>query len=158
MSEVLKCLSIRQPWAHLILHGGKDAENRTWRTDYRGPLVIHASKAYDREASYPVVPQAPPHACEAASRGALVGIVDLVDIRDDAWERAPWAQEGCWHWLLENPRPLPAALPFKGALGVWEFTAADLWAELPRGCLNKFYADPAYREAVDLLLEVMSEC
>jgi len=37
----VKCLSIRQPWAWLIIHGGKDVENRTWWTDYPG-LPCHA--------------------------------------------------------------------------------------------------------------------
>ena len=34
----MKALTIKQPWASLIVHGIKDIENRTWRTDYRGPL------------------------------------------------------------------------------------------------------------------------
>ena len=38
----MKALSIRQPWAELIVAGLKDIENRTWRTDYRGPVLIHA--------------------------------------------------------------------------------------------------------------------
>ena len=40
----MRTLSIRQPWAWLIVHGHKDVENREWATDYRGPLLIHASK------------------------------------------------------------------------------------------------------------------
>jgi len=36
-------LSVRQPWAWLLLNG-KDIENRDWYTKYRGPLAIHASK------------------------------------------------------------------------------------------------------------------
>lgn len=36
-------LSIRQPWAWFILHGGKDIENRTWPTNVRGRVLIHAS-------------------------------------------------------------------------------------------------------------------
>ena len=43
----MKALSIKQPWAWLIVNGFKDVENRTWRTKYRGPLLIHASKAKD---------------------------------------------------------------------------------------------------------------
>lgn len=39
----MKVLSIQQPWAHLIVSGCKDVENRGWKTDYRGPLFIHAS-------------------------------------------------------------------------------------------------------------------
>jgi len=38
-----KVLSIRQPYATLICYGIKKAENRTWKTDYRGKLLIHAS-------------------------------------------------------------------------------------------------------------------
>ena len=34
----MKALSIRQPWSWLILHGGKDIENRSWRTNVRGPV------------------------------------------------------------------------------------------------------------------------
>ncbi len=38
-----KVLSVKNPYAYLIIHGGKDVENRTWQTDYRGRLYIHAS-------------------------------------------------------------------------------------------------------------------
>jgi hypothetical protein len=43
----VKALSIRQPWAWLIVTGYKDIENRSWRTNYRGPLLIHAGRAID---------------------------------------------------------------------------------------------------------------
>ena len=39
----MKALSIRQPWAWLIVHGSKRVENRSRRTHYRGPVLIHAS-------------------------------------------------------------------------------------------------------------------
>ena len=39
----MKVLSVRQPYASLICYGIKKAENRTWKTDYRGKLLIHAS-------------------------------------------------------------------------------------------------------------------
>jgi hypothetical protein len=38
----VKCLTVCQPWAWAIVHGRKHVENRTWATDYRGPLLIHA--------------------------------------------------------------------------------------------------------------------
>jgi hypothetical protein len=41
----MKILSVRQPWAALIVSGHKDIENRTWSTRYRGPVLIHASQA-----------------------------------------------------------------------------------------------------------------
>ncbi len=38
----MKALSVRQPFAWAIVHGGKDVENRSWATSYRGPVLIHA--------------------------------------------------------------------------------------------------------------------
>lgn len=46
MTEHL-ALSVRQPWAWAIISGGKTIENRSWTTPYRGPLLIHAGKAFD---------------------------------------------------------------------------------------------------------------
>ena len=39
----MKAISIKQPWASLIVNGIKDIENRTWATKYRGKVLIHAS-------------------------------------------------------------------------------------------------------------------
>ena len=46
----MKAISIKQPWAWAFCHG-KDVENRDWRyrPTYRGPILIHASKTFDRE-------------------------------------------------------------------------------------------------------------
>lgn len=44
----LRALTIRQPWAWAIIHGGKDIENRSWNTKHRGPLVIHAGMGFDK--------------------------------------------------------------------------------------------------------------
>lgn len=45
----MKALSIKQPWAALIVHGFKPVENRDWHCNYRGPLLIHAGKQEDTE-------------------------------------------------------------------------------------------------------------
>jgi len=41
-------LSVRQPWAWLIVNGFKNLENRSWSTSFRGPTWIHAGKAWGR--------------------------------------------------------------------------------------------------------------
>ena len=46
----MKVLTIRQPWASLIIHGYKKFEFRSWQTKYRGDLLIHAGKGIDKEA------------------------------------------------------------------------------------------------------------
>ena len=38
--RTMKALSLRPHWAYAIFHLGKDIENRTWSTAYRGPLLI----------------------------------------------------------------------------------------------------------------------
>ena len=42
-------LSIRQPWAWLIVHAGKDIENRNWSSKFRGRFLIHAAKGMTRQ-------------------------------------------------------------------------------------------------------------
>lgn len=46
----MKVISIKQPFASLIAEGLKEYEFRTWKTNYRGKLLIHASKTKDKEA------------------------------------------------------------------------------------------------------------
>lgn len=43
----MRCLSVRQPWAWAICSGQKNIENRTWGTDYRGQIAIHAGSSKD---------------------------------------------------------------------------------------------------------------
>ena len=45
-----KCLSLRQPYAELIVSGRKTIELRKWNTRFRGEFLVHASKAIDKEA------------------------------------------------------------------------------------------------------------
>lgn len=45
----MKALSLTQPWATLVAIGAKQFETRSWSTNYRGPLYIHASKGFPAE-------------------------------------------------------------------------------------------------------------
>lgn len=44
----MKVISIKQPFATLIIEGYKEYEFRTWKTKYRGPIYIHASLGIDK--------------------------------------------------------------------------------------------------------------
>ena len=46
----MKVISIKQPFATLIAEGLKEYEFRTWKTKYRGDILIHASKSVDKKA------------------------------------------------------------------------------------------------------------
>ena len=46
----MKVITIKQPWASLIANGFKEYEFRTWKTKYRGEILIHAGKGIDKKA------------------------------------------------------------------------------------------------------------
>lgn len=87
----MKALSIHQPWAWLILHAGKDIENRSWKTDFRGWFLIHAAKGmteseykdgmyhWDAEIVYSGKEYGKHPARESLERGGIVGIAECVD-------------------------------------------------------------------------------
>lgn len=105
-------LSVRQPWAHLIVAGVKDVENRTWVTGYRGPLAIHAARVVDPNASRLL----PDLDASQLPRGAIVGVVQL-----DRCERdnpSAWADPNRYHWVLTSPRWLPEPIPWKGQVKI----------------------------------------
>lgn len=109
-------LTVRQPWAWAIIHAGKDIENRTWATDHRGPLLIHAGKRIDPQgfafirALGIVVPDDLP-------LGGIIGQVDLLACTPDP-VGSPWAAEGHYHWQLASPRALPYR-PTRGQQGLF---------------------------------------
>ena len=46
----MKCLTIKEPWASLIINGLKEYEFRTWKTKYCGEFLINAGKSIDKRA------------------------------------------------------------------------------------------------------------
>jgi hypothetical protein len=114
----LPALSVRQPWAWLIVNGFKDIENRNRRTHHRGPLLIHAGLSLDGYAkkiewverkhgiSVPL---------EVDTQG-IVGVVDVIDCVES--HKSKWFEKGKFGWVLENPRCLRFRR-CKGALGLF---------------------------------------
>lgn len=129
-------LSIRQPWAWLILHGGKDIENRDWSTKVRGRILIHASKGmtgaeFALGVSSGMAAGADLRAMPILSdipRGGIVGSVEIVDcVRAHP---SPWFA-GRYGFLLRDPQPLPF-LPWPGQLGFFDVPASALDPATPQ--------------------------
>jgi hypothetical protein len=129
-------LSIRQPWAWLILHAGKDVENRNWPTRVRGRVLVHAAKGMTRDEwadawTFAHGSGASVKAIEAGLRrdtilrGGVVGTVEIVGCVSESDSR--WFV-GDYGFVLSNPRPLPF-VPWKGALGFFDVPLASLPAE-----------------------------
>lgn len=134
-----RCLSIRNPWAWLIIRPDlagparaawlagagaitrKDIENRGWSTPFRGRLWIHAGQRPDREAWENMVAAGLPlPALESMPAGGIIGHVELCDCV--ARHSSPWFF-GPVGWILKDP----VAVPFErmaGRLGL--FRAGDM--------------------------------
>lgn len=126
-TDEARVLTVRQPWAWAIIHGGKDVENRSWPTKHRGPLLIHAGSAFEPDGYETVkqlATQQPPPAGEII-HGAIIGVVELVECLQDS--QSVWAVIGQWHWCLRNPQPLVHAVPCRGKLGLWRPPEGVSW-------------------------------
>jgi len=116
----LRALSIRQPWAWLVVNGYKDIENRTWSTELRGRLYIHAGQRMvpddypdQREHIYRagiVIPG-------QLARGAIVGEVTITGCQSAS--DSPWFC-GPYGFLLEDPIAYENPVPYRGQLGFFE--------------------------------------
>ena len=80
----MKVITIKQPFATLIAEGFKEYEFRTWRTKYRGEILIHAGKGIDKEAMerYRYLHLEYPRGCIIAK----AMITDCIKIDDDVRE------------------------------------------------------------------------
>lgn len=138
----MKVLSVRQPWAWAIIFGGKDIENRYWKTKYRGPLVIHASANRNKQyfewskedmEIFHCVSKIP--AFEEYDRGMIIGTVDLIDCvteTDSVWYQGKiiGGKEN-FGWVLANPCPVKP-VPFKGMLGLRDYKGKLVALDKPR--------------------------
>lgn len=124
----MRALSIRQPWAELILSGRKTIETRTWRTSHRGVIAVHAGWIVEEGmcAHYGLD-------AAALARGGLIGTVevsDVVDFTPDTWRALrhrhlvpdddPGGRVG---WLLVHPRRLSRLIPLRGLPGLFPLPA-----------------------------------
>ena len=117
----MKTLSVKAPWAWLICAGYKDIENRTWKTNYRGRILIHVPANSHKNWSHIYPPQAMDIKLpNRSAMSAIIGEVEIIDCIKNA--RSIWAQAGCWHWIMGNPilydTPI---LGVKGRLGLWDY-------------------------------------
>ena len=133
----MKVLSVRQPWAWAIIHGGKDIENRNWKTNYRGPLAIHAGKQFDMtgdDQQWMLVHGGEPYVemlqkfCEEDGhdvRGAIIGTVNLIDCIPSYACKSPWKagnDPDYFCWKLESPHPIDEPIKMPGKLGLFEWS------------------------------------
>jgi hypothetical protein len=118
----LRALSLKQPWAWLVVNGYKDIENRDWRTHHRGALLIHASMSKQDFSTATLERISRRHGVVVPSELDIGGIVGVVDVADCVTRhRSKWFA-GEYGWILENPR----RLPFRECKGFVKFFRPEL--------------------------------
>lgn len=149
----MKAITIKQPWASLIVEGKKDIENRTWKTNFRGRVLIHAGVTIDNNAVDKI-------SCfdgELARKvwfdindnkmptGAIIGSVEIVDCVVN--HPSKWAQHKAivkrkingknkmvevpvYNWVLANPILFLEPIPAKGKLSFWDSPIVSFQTEL----------------------------
>lgn len=138
----MKCLTICQPYAHLIVtpqaelppgYDQKFVENRTWHSNYAGPLLIHAGKSNKFMSGLGVCRD-----FDGVPFGAIVGLVDMLGcVQIDQFaigpkrcnrldlEKWPWLMEhvhaeGPFGFIFENVRRFKQSIPYSGKQGLFE--------------------------------------
>lgn len=127
----MKALSIRQPWAYLIVAGYKDVENRTWNTNFRGRIYVHAGKSPDNldgvKSAVGILEKKlsrlgymlAVHGIKCdVEFGGIIGEVTIIDCVQDS--DSPWAVPGQYQFVLKDALRYEQPIPMTGRLGFWE--------------------------------------
>jgi hypothetical protein len=115
----MKAISIREPWASLIHSGKKTIETRTWKTNYRGPLLLCASKKPNQIEIVPgLISQS------SVIAGMAFATCNLVDIRpmtfEDQKPACVYIYDNANSWILEDIKPINPRFEVKGKLSLFD--------------------------------------
>lgn len=150
----MKVLSLTEPYATLIKEKKKQIETRSFKTNYRGELYIHASSTAikketknNKQLMQLVDNPSFPH-------GYIIckcNLVDCIEMTkeyvEDMKKNHPQEylcgdyQEGRFAWILEDIIPLETSLKAKGQLGIWnyyrELEIMDLMKDIAYGWIDQ---------------------
>lgn len=135
----MKAITVIQPWATLLATGKKRIETRSWKTNYRGEILIHAGKKDMTDIMRQTIMEA--RYMEQAGvfdekqiTGAIIGKANLVKclqinekIRDILREQYPAEYAfgdftpGRYAWVMEDPVLFDAPIPASGKQGLWNW-------------------------------------
>ena len=122
----MKCLSVCQPFAKLIVQGKKTIELRKWNTKFRGEFLVHAPQKIrlDDCKRLKIKPE--------MTVGAIIGKVELIDVKE--YENSTQIKidlkkhlalndisENKYGFILQNPKELKIPIPCSGQLNFFEF-------------------------------------
>ena len=157
----MKTITVKQPWASLIVEGIKDIENRTWKTKFRGRVLIHSSakpvckpteifSLFNREQFLSLPEHTEGSPATIAVLSSIIGSVEIVDCvinHESIWaeksEPELWDEDGkpvydrpIYNWVLANPIKIDHPIEdIKGKLSFWEYDGINAVQEEDDGLL-----------------------
>ena len=124
----MKALTIKEPWATLIIEGYKEYEFRSWKTNYRGKILIHAGKSLEKNQAKKFKEYNLKYSC-----GEIIGEADLVDCikvteefdkklkKKNSLVYGNSGHEQNNGWKLENIKKYDKKIKVNGKLGLWNY-------------------------------------
>ena len=128
----MKALTIKEPWASLIVNGYKKYEFRSWKTKYRGKILIHAGMSLEKDAAK----RFSEYNLEYY-KGAIIGEATITDcilvdtkFNEELRKINPLVYARSNHvetyaWKLENIKKYDKPIYIKGKLGLWNYEDGD---------------------------------
>ncbi len=123
----MKVLTIKEPWASLIINGYKKYEFRSWKTNYRGKLLIHAGKGIDKDMLY----IANKYNIKINPGNILgeVEITDCIKVNDEFSKYLKKDNSLVYHssykdyyaWKIVKVKKYEKTIPVNGKLGIWNY-------------------------------------
>ncbi|MDO8628276.1 MAG: ASCH domain-containing protein [Nanoarchaeota archaeon] len=119
----MKALSLKQPYAELVISGKKTIELRKWKTKFRGEFLVHASQTIDKEAMQRF-------GFKELPTGCILGKATLTEVkhytnekehRKDQEQHLANTTWGNYGFILMNIQRFKQPLPAKGKLNFWEY-------------------------------------
>ena len=130
----MKALSLTQPYAELMKKGIKTIDTRSWKTNYRGPVYIHASATAIPKTSRDNVDLMTLISGKTLDYGCIICSCELVDCIKMTEEYVDEIRiyhykeylsgvyaPGRYAWVFKNIQILEQPIPVKGHLGLWDF-------------------------------------
>ena len=128
----MKTLTVKNPWASLIINGYKKYEFRSWKTNYRGKILIHAGLSIEKN----MLPRFESYNLDYIN-GAIIGEAEIVDcilvdekfnnelktINPIVYARSNHTET--YAWKLDNIKKYDKPIYIKGKLGLWNYNIGD---------------------------------
>ena len=124
----MKALTIKEPWATLIIEGYKEYEFRSWKTNYRGKILIHAGKSLEKNQAKKFAEYNLKYSCgEIIGEAELVDCIKVTDEFDNELKKKNSLVYGNsghvenYAWKLENIKKYEKKIKVNGKLGLWNY-------------------------------------